>query len=222
MVDVNAPWVLQEALVEAAPLRELELKWLEEPVWPPEDSAPRGGARSGVPVAMRENVLTPTDFARLIDCRAVDYIQPSVAKIGGISVMRDIYTLAEHGRASRSRAFGLFGPGLGGHRARHRRVVARRAGRAALLRSVGQPVRRLVRAGRRFLALRKAPDFGVRPRTCGSWTSCAWSEAMRSLVGWAPRPNGRGGQKSALTRFAHADAAEQAILPTLRSEMRLQ
>ena len=37
MVDVNAPWTLQEALSAVAPLRELDLKWIEEPVWPPED-----------------------------------------------------------------------------------------------------------------------------------------------------------------------------------------
>src|SRR5262249_11061343 len=96
MVDVNAPWILQEALVEAEALRELELKWLEEPVWPPEDFGAAAEVRAaGVPVAIGENVLTPTDFARLIDCRAVDVIQPSCAKIRGISGLRDIYPLAD-------------------------------------------------------------------------------------------------------------------------------
>src|SRR5262249_34763443 len=53
MVDVNAPWILQEALVEAAALRPLELKWLEEPVWPPEDFAAAAEVRAaGVPVAI--------------------------------------------------------------------------------------------------------------------------------------------------------------------------
>jgi D-galactarolactone cycloisomerase len=55
MVDVNAPWTLQEALSAVAPLRELDLKWIGEPVWPPEDFE---GARqisvSGVPVAIGE------------------------------------------------------------------------------------------------------------------------------------------------------------------------
>ena len=40
MVDVNAPWTLQEALAAVAPLRELGLKWIEEPVWPPRISMP--------------------------------------------------------------------------------------------------------------------------------------------------------------------------------------
>ena len=95
MVDVNAPWTLQEALSAVAPLRELGLKWIEEPVWPPEDfEAARQISASGVPVAIGENVLTPTDFARLIESRAVDYVQPSVAKIGGISIARDIFAAA--------------------------------------------------------------------------------------------------------------------------------
>jgi D-galactarolactone cycloisomerase len=113
MVDVNAPWTLQEALSAAAPLRELGLKWLEEPVWPPEDFRAAGQvSASGVPVAIGENVLTPTDFARLIESRAVDYIQPSVAKIGGISVMRDIFAAANQASVAVAPHSAYFGPGL--------------------------------------------------------------------------------------------------------------
>jgi len=113
MVDVNAPWTLQEALAAVAPLRGLGLKWIEEPVWPPEDF--RAAARiraSGVPVAIGENVLTPTDFARLIVRRVVDFIQPSAAKIGGISVMRDIYALANQASVAVVPHSAYFGPGL--------------------------------------------------------------------------------------------------------------
>jgi L-alanine-DL-glutamate epimerase-like enolase superfamily enzyme len=113
MVDVNAPWVLQEALAAVAPLRALGLAWIEEPVWPPEDFAAAAQVRaSGVPVAIGENVLTPSDFARLIDSRAVDYVQPSVAKIGGISVMRDIYALANQASVAVAPHSAYFGPGL--------------------------------------------------------------------------------------------------------------
>jgi L-alanine-DL-glutamate epimerase-like enolase superfamily enzyme len=113
MVDVNAPWNLQEALLAVAPLRELGLKWIEEPVWPPEDfAAAKKISASGVPVAIGENVLTPTDFARLIETRSVDYIQPSVAKIGGISVMRDIFTAANQAGVAVAPHSAYFGPGL--------------------------------------------------------------------------------------------------------------
>jgi D-galactarolactone cycloisomerase len=113
MVDVNAPWNLQEALAAVAPLRELGLKWVEEPVWPPEDfGAAAEISASGVPVAIGENVLTPTDFARLIETRAVDFIQPSAAKIGGISVMRDIFIQANQASVAVAPHSAYFGPGL--------------------------------------------------------------------------------------------------------------
>lgn len=113
MVDVNAPWTLQEALSEIGPLRKLDLKWIEEPVWPPEDfEAARTVSASGVPVAIGENVLTPTDFARLIESRAVDYIQPSVAKIGGISIARDIFMAANKANVAVAPHSAYFGPGL--------------------------------------------------------------------------------------------------------------
>ena len=113
MVDVNAPWMLQEALSAVAPLRELGLKWIEEPVWPPEDfDAARQISASGVPVAIGENVLTPTDFARLIESRGADYVQPSVAKIGGISIARDIFVAANAASIAVAPHSAYFGPGL--------------------------------------------------------------------------------------------------------------
>jgi L-alanine-DL-glutamate epimerase-like enolase superfamily enzyme len=113
MVDVNAPWTLPEALAAVAPLRELSLKWIEEPVWPPEDfEAARQISASGVPVAIGENVLTPSDFVRLIESRAVNYVQPSVAKIGGISIARDIFAAANRANVAIAPHSAYFGPGL--------------------------------------------------------------------------------------------------------------
>lgn len=113
MVDVNAPWTLTEALSAVASMRELGLKWIEEPVWPLEDfEAARQVSAAGVPVAIGENVLTPTDFARLIASRAVDYIQPSVAKIGGISIMRDIIVAANAANVQVAPHSAYFGAGL--------------------------------------------------------------------------------------------------------------
>jgi L-alanine-DL-glutamate epimerase-like enolase superfamily enzyme len=113
MVDVNAHWTLPEALEATAPLRGLGLKWVEEPVWPPEDfAAAKEVSASGVPVAIGENVLTPMDFARLIDTRAVDYVQPSVAKIGGISIVRDIFNMANRAGVALAPHSAYFGPGL--------------------------------------------------------------------------------------------------------------
>jgi D-galactarolactone cycloisomerase len=113
MVDVNAPWSLQEALMATTPLRELGLKWIEEPVWPPENfEGARQVSASGVPVAIGENVLTPSDFARLIETRGVDYVQPSVAKIGGISIARDIFDMANAVDVAVAPHSAYLGPGL--------------------------------------------------------------------------------------------------------------
>lgn len=113
MVDVNAPWTLQEAVTKMTALRDLGLKWVEEPVWPVEDFGALAIARStGVPVATGETIQTPHDFKRLIESRAADFIQPSVAKIGGISVVRDIFTMANQASVAVVPHSAYFGPAL--------------------------------------------------------------------------------------------------------------
>ena len=96
MLDVNCPWTLTEARARAEGLREIKLKWLEEPLWPPEnfDGLAELRRTSGVPIAAGENVYTLLDFERLLDARAVDFVQPSVAKMGGVSEMRKVFPLA--------------------------------------------------------------------------------------------------------------------------------
>jgi L-alanine-DL-glutamate epimerase-like enolase superfamily enzyme len=96
MVDVNCAWTLNEALAMAAPLEELQLKWLEEPLWPPEnwDGLAQLRRRTRIPIAAGENVSTLIDFGRLLAAGAIDYVQPSPAKMGGISELRQVFPLA--------------------------------------------------------------------------------------------------------------------------------
>ena len=63
-------------------------------------------------MSIGETVATPTDFARLIESRAADYIQPSVTKIGGITEMRKVMTLAEAFNVRVVPHSPYFGPGL--------------------------------------------------------------------------------------------------------------
>jgi L-alanine-DL-glutamate epimerase-like enolase superfamily enzyme len=86
-LDVNCPWTLLEARMRAEELKDLRLKWLEEPLWPPEnyDGLAQLRRSSGIPIAAGENVSTLMDFERLLDAEAVDFVQPSVAKMGGIT-----------------------------------------------------------------------------------------------------------------------------------------
>ena len=96
MLDVNCPWTVQEALEMAEKLRPFDLRWLEEPVWPPEDYAALAQVRAkgGIAVAAGENAATLTQFQHLLESRAVDYLQPSPAKMGGISELRKVFALA--------------------------------------------------------------------------------------------------------------------------------
>ena len=85
MVDANCPWPVAEAVAMARRLAPLDLRWLEEPVWPPEDL---GGlatvrAQGGIATAAGENYGTVWEFRRALEAGALDYAQPSVTKIGG-------------------------------------------------------------------------------------------------------------------------------------------
>lgn len=112
-VDVNCNWSMQQTLDWAPALRELDLLWLEEPVFPPEDfeSLARIRRETGLAIATGENACTEWQFAEMLRAGAADFVQPSVTKIGGISE-----TLATRRRA---RAAGVkvaqhapyFGPG---------------------------------------------------------------------------------------------------------------
>ena len=113
MLDVNCPWTVREALDMAEKLREVHPRWLEEPVWPPEDHAglARVQAQGGIPTAAGENAMLP-EFKSMLEAGAITYAQPSVTKMGGVTQMRRVMGLAN--------AFGItvvphsayFGPGL--------------------------------------------------------------------------------------------------------------
>ncbi|HXV07172.1 MAG TPA: mandelate racemase/muconate lactonizing enzyme family protein [Burkholderiales bacterium] len=96
MLDVNCPWSLREALDMAEKLRPLHLRWLEEPVWPPEDYAALAQvrARGGIPIAAGENAATLQQYRHMFEAGAVDFAQPSPIKMGGISELCKVFALA--------------------------------------------------------------------------------------------------------------------------------
>jgi L-alanine-DL-glutamate epimerase-like enolase superfamily enzyme len=96
MLDVNCPWTLYEARARTKELEEFHLKWLEEPLWPPENYDGLAQLRKwcSIPIAAGENVSTLMDFERLLAARAVDFVQPSPAKMGGISELCKVFPIA--------------------------------------------------------------------------------------------------------------------------------
>ncbi len=116
MLDLNCHFTeVAGALDFADAVRGLNIAWLEEPVWPPEDANAltlvRAAAR--IPVAAGENCGTLEDVRRLLAAGALDVIQPSVTKIGGVSGMRAVQALAaRHEGVSVVPHSPYFGPGL--------------------------------------------------------------------------------------------------------------
>jgi L-alanine-DL-glutamate epimerase-like enolase superfamily enzyme len=113
MVDCNCPWTVAEAIAMARKLRPLDLKWLEEPVWPPEDHAglARVQEQGGIPTAAGENAMLP-EFRGLLAAGAIAYAQPSVTKVGGVTQMRKVAALAEAHGVDVVPHSAYFGPGL--------------------------------------------------------------------------------------------------------------
>ena len=84
--DVNCSFDAEWVARMRAPLRELGLAWLEEPIFPPEDYTGLAALRSPeLPLAAGENWCTSRQFAAAAQAGAVDLMQPSVTKVGGIS-----------------------------------------------------------------------------------------------------------------------------------------
>ncbi len=114
MVDCNCPWSVEQAVAICRELRELNLEWIEEPVWPPEDHAGLARVRNegGIPVAGGENVGSANEFGRLFERGALDVAQPSVTKVGGVTELQKVFALGKtHGvRVVPHSAY--FGPGL--------------------------------------------------------------------------------------------------------------
>lgn len=95
-LDVNCPWTVAEARAIAREIRADDFHWLEEPVWPPENFAAMAEVRAeGVPISAGENMTTLHDFKAAFDAGALDNVQPSVTKCGGISGMRRVFALAQ-------------------------------------------------------------------------------------------------------------------------------
>lgn len=114
MVDVNCTWSPEEAadaVREMAPLAPL---WIEEPVWPPENTAALAALRgaAGVPIAAGENASSVEQLAGMIAAQQVDYVQPSAIKLGGLTPLWHVARLCAGSAVKLAPHCTCFGPGL--------------------------------------------------------------------------------------------------------------
>jgi L-alanine-DL-glutamate epimerase-like enolase superfamily enzyme len=96
MVDTNCPWTVSQAIDMADRMIEHDLFWLEEPVWPPDDHEGLARVRieGGIRIAAGENAGGLFDFKSQFEAGALDFAQPSVTKIGGVTATIEIAALA--------------------------------------------------------------------------------------------------------------------------------
>lgn len=111
--DVNCGWSVADTREWLPALAEMNLAWLEEPIFPPEDFATLASLRGqGVPLSAGENWCTAVQFEQALRSEAVDSIQPSVTKVGGISECLRIGDIAQAHGAVVLPHCPYFGPGL--------------------------------------------------------------------------------------------------------------
>lgn len=91
MVDANGAFDAPTAIQVGRALAELDVKWMEEPV-PPDDEAGyrRVHELAVVPLAAGESHFGPFGFRPLAVDGLVDYVQPDLARCGGITAAMQV------------------------------------------------------------------------------------------------------------------------------------
>ena len=87
MADANQAWDVPEALRFAEAACDTGLSWLEEPIRADRPAADWQALTKGcaIPLAAGENIVGLADFGAAIKGGALSYIQPDVAKWGGVT-----------------------------------------------------------------------------------------------------------------------------------------
>jgi D-galactarolactone cycloisomerase len=95
MTDANQGYTVDVGLKAAEAFVESGVFWLEEPLFA-EDTAGHARLRekTGVPIAVGENLHMCSAFENFVVRQAVDFLQPDVARAGGITEIRKIAALA--------------------------------------------------------------------------------------------------------------------------------
>jgi D-galactarolactone cycloisomerase len=95
MTDANQGYSLDVALQAAAGFAEAGAFWLEEPLFVEDvEGHATLRERSKVPIAVGENLHTCAAFRDFVVSGAADFLQPDVARAGGITEIRKIAQLA--------------------------------------------------------------------------------------------------------------------------------
>ncbi len=165
MVDANCPWSLDEALEITRQLDGLDIKWLEEPLYPPDDYEGLARLRKecGIPIAAGEASSSMSDFDTMLRLDAVDFMQPSVAKIGGIGAMQRVHALASGTAVEFASHSPFLGPALVANMHLCAALAPATRMEAYFLDLVGNPFEELIRPRNGVLNVPKGPGLGCDP-----------------------------------------------------------
>ncbi|WPB58327.1 mandelate racemase/muconate lactonizing enzyme family protein [Xylophilus sp. GOD-11R] len=113
MVDTNCAWLPSEAESAIAAMLVHDPFWIEEPIWQPEDEQALSALKQRVPVplAVGENASCAWALQQMVKSAAVDYVQPSVIKLGLTSAF-DISQACQGTEVTCAPQVAFFGPGF--------------------------------------------------------------------------------------------------------------
>lgn len=95
MIDANQRWDVERAAAALEAFAPFDPVWIEEPLRADDLAAHRElRARTGIPIALGENLHTIHRFRDFLDAGIVDVVQPNVVRVGGITPFLAIADLA--------------------------------------------------------------------------------------------------------------------------------
>lgn len=92
VADVNNAHAMTDIRRDLGRWQALSLLWLEDPVWPPEDMLDCAPL-SGVPVGLGADLGSAEQLALYARARAVNFIQPDVCMLGGVTELLKVIAL---------------------------------------------------------------------------------------------------------------------------------
>ncbi|WP_233237078.1 mandelate racemase/muconate lactonizing enzyme family protein [Bordetella sp. LUAb4] len=112
MVDTNCAWLPEDAPAAIAAMAPHDPFWIEEPIWTPEDDRALASLREtcGIPLAVGENAANALALERMAENAVVQYVQPSVIKLGLTDAWR-IAQRCQDGPVTCAPQVAFFGPG---------------------------------------------------------------------------------------------------------------
>jgi L-alanine-DL-glutamate epimerase-like enolase superfamily enzyme len=94
-IDGNGKWDLPTCQRFCASARDLDLFWFEEPLWYDDvESHRKLGEVTSIPLALGEQLYSLDAFKSFVSAGAVQYVQPDVTRLGGITEYIQVADLA--------------------------------------------------------------------------------------------------------------------------------